>query len=154
MSGIGLIADGVLIVLLGAALISIYRLNGRLNEMREGRAELEKLTANLALQTGAASDGLTALRSDAETLGRDLDGRSDRGRQVMAELRRASDDLRLLIARADKAAERLEAGVSKARVHETVAPATGRPHASDTVREPERVSPEKAALLSQLSGMR
>jgi septal ring factor EnvC (AmiA/AmiB activator) len=153
MSGIGLVADGVLIVLLGAALISVYRLNRRLNEMRDGRAELEKLTTNLGKQTEMASDGLTALRSGAETVGRDLDGRSERGRQVMAELRKASDDLRLLIARSDKAAERLETAVALARKHEAAAVATTeRPQ--DKVREPERVSPEKAALLSQLSGIR
>jgi hypothetical protein len=152
MSGIGLVADGVLIVLLGAALISVYRLNRRLNEMRDGRAELEKLTINLAKQTELASEGLTSLRSGAETLGRDLDGRSERGRQVMAELRKASDDLRLLIARSDKAAERLEDMIARARKHEAAAAAMERPQ--DTAREPERVSPEKAALLSQLSGIR
>jgi septal ring factor EnvC (AmiA/AmiB activator) len=153
MSGIGLVADGVLIVLLGAALISVYRLNRRLNEMRDGRAELEKLTVNLARQTEMAGEGLTALRSGAETVGRDLDARSERGRQVMAELQKASDDLRLLIARADKAAERLETAVALARRHEAAAAATAEP-AQDKVREPERVSPEKAALLSQLSGIR
>jgi septal ring factor EnvC (AmiA/AmiB activator) len=154
MSGLNLIADGVLIALLGAALISVFRLNRRLNEMREGRAGLEKLTADLAKQTGMATDGLTALRANAETLGRDLDGRSDRGRQVMAELQKASDDLRLLIGRADKAAERLESAIAKARAHEAAGAAMERQQVADAERQPERISPEKAALLSQLSGIR
>ena len=35
---IGLLADGLLIVLLGVALVSVYRLNKRMVELREGRA--------------------------------------------------------------------------------------------------------------------
>jgi hypothetical protein len=164
MNGLGLIADGLLIVLLGAALISVYRLNQRLGVMREGREGLEKLAGDLAKQTGVATEGLTALRSTAETLARDLDGRSDRGRQVMAELQKATDDIRLLIGRADKSAERLESAIAKVRAHEAAQASMERPPASDSDRQSsdrqasdrpaERVSPEKAALLSQLSGIR
>src|SRR3954470_12799747 len=117
---IGLLADGLLIVLLGAALVSVYRLNRRLAELREGRAAFEKLTTDLATQTKAATEGLAAFRVDAETLGKQLDGGAERGRQVIAEVQRVSDDVRLLIGRADASATRLEDAVAKARRDEAL----------------------------------
>jgi ABC-type transporter Mla subunit MlaD len=164
---IGLLADGLLIVLLGAALVSVYRLNRRMAELREGRAAFEKLTADLAAQTKAAADGLAAFRANAETLGRQLDGGAERGRQVIAEVQRASDDLRLLIGRADASSTRLEDAVAKARRDEALLGAMeqrpperalgerspAEPSQPKRVAEPE-VSPEAAAFLSSLSGMR
>jgi hypothetical protein len=159
---IGLLADGLLIVLLGAALVSVYRLNRRLVEVREGRAAFEKLTAELAAQTKAAAEGLAAFRSNAETLGKQLDGGAERGRQVIAEVQRVSDDLRLLIGRADASSSRLEDAVAKARRDEALLGALDRrpaqqsePQRGEPARaaEPE-VSPEAAAFLSSLSGMR
>jgi ABC-type transporter Mla subunit MlaD len=167
---IGLLADGLLIVLLGAALVSVYRLNRRLAEVREGRAAFEKLTADLAAQTKAAADGLAAFRSNAETLGKPLDAGAERGRQVIAEVQRVSDDLRLLIGRADASSTRLENAVAKARRDEALLGALDEPSSgqgqtrgqpqgepvrgqSAPAAEPE-VSPEAAAFLSSLSGMR
>ena len=174
---IGLLADGLLIVLLGAALVSVYRLNRRLAEVREGRAAFEKLTADLAVQTKAAAEGLAAFRSNAETLGKQLDGGAERGRQVIAEVQRVSDDLRLLIGRADASSSRLEDAVGAARRDEarlgamdqrSAGPGQSREGQSGEDRpreeqarvgqppgatEPE-VSPEAAAFLSSLSGMR
>src|SRR3954471_1846125 len=117
---IGLLADGLLIVLLGAALVSVYRLNRRMAELREGRAAFEKLTADLAVQTKAATEGLAAFRANAEGLGKQLDGGAERGRQVIAEVQRVSDDLRLLIGRADASSTRLEDAVAKARRDEAL----------------------------------
>ena len=164
---IGLLADGLLIVLLGVALVFVYRLNRRLVELREGREAFEKLTADLAGQTKAATEGLAAFRATAETLGKQLDIGSERGRQVIAEVQRVSDDVRLLIGRADASSTRLEDAVAKARRDEALLGAIGeRPQGSgpaersQPVREPERsapeqeVSPEAAAFLSSLSGMR
>jgi hypothetical protein len=157
---IGLLADGLLIVLLGAALVSVYRLNKRMAELREGRAAFEKLTADLAAQTKAATDGLAAFRANAEGLGKQLDGGAERGRQVIAEVQRVSDDLRLLIGRADAASNRLEEGVALARRSEAVLGAMeqrtaerGTPEPAARTAEPE-VSPEAKAFLSSLSGMR
>jgi ABC-type transporter Mla subunit MlaD len=159
---IGLLADGLLIVLLGIALVSIYRLNRRMAELREGRAAFEKLTADLAVQTKAATDSLAAFRGNAEGLGKQLDGGAERGRQVIAEVQRVSDDLRLLIGRADASSTRLEDAVAKARRDEALLSAIEqrpleRPQGerSQPARsaEPE-VSPEAAAFLSSLSGMR
>src|SRR5688572_30138820 len=121
---IGLLADGLLIVLLGVALVFVYRLNRRMAELREGRAAFEKLTADLAVQTKAATESLAAFRANAETLGKQLDGGAERGRQVIAEVQRVSDDLRLLIGRADAASTRLEHVVAKGRREEALLGAT------------------------------
>jgi hypothetical protein len=159
---IGLLADGLLIVLLGVALVSVFRLNKRMAELREGRAAFEKLTADLAVQTKAATESLAAVRANAEGLGKQLDGGAERGRQVIAEVQRVSDDLRMLISRADASSTRLEDAVTKARRDEALLGATeqrpaergpANPPARATEAEPE-VSPEAAAFLSSLSGMR
>ena len=154
---IGLLADGLLIVLLGVALVSVYRLNRRMAELREGRAAFEKLTADLAVQTKAATEGLAAFRGNAETLGKQLDGGAERGRQVIAEVQRVSDDLRLLIGRADTSSTRLEDAVAKGRREEALLGATeDRPaeRSQPTRAADQEVSPEAAAFLSSLSGMR
>jgi hypothetical protein len=161
---IGLLADGLLIVLLGAALISVYRLNRRMTELREGRAAFEKLTTDLATQTQAAAEGLATFRTNAEPLGKQLDAGAERGRQVIAEVQRVADDLRLLIGRADASSTRLEDAVAKARRDEALlgameqrptdrGPAERSQPARAAEAEPE-VSPEAAAFLSSLSGMR
>jgi hypothetical protein len=154
---IGLLADGLLIVLLGVALVSVYRLNRRMAELREGRAAFEKLTADLAVQTKAATDSLAAFHANAETLGKQLEGGAERGRQVIAEVQRVSDDLRLLIGRADAASTRLEDAVAKGRREEALLGAMEERPAERgqqaRAAEPE-VSPEAAAFLSSLSGMR
>jgi hypothetical protein len=157
---IGLLADGLLIVLLGAALVSVYRLNKRMAELREGRAAFEKLTADLAAQTKAATEGLAAFKANAEGLGKQLDGGAERGRQVIAEVQRVSDDLRLLIGRADASSTRLEESVAQARRSEAVLGAMeNRPVERGAAEQPTRaaepeVSPEAKAFLSSLSGMR
>ena len=172
MSVIGLFADGLLIVLLGVTLVSVYRLNGRMVEMREGRAAFEKLTADLVKQTDAAAGALSELKRGAETLGKQLEARAETGRQVIAEVQHVSDDLRLLIGRADQASARLEQAIAEARRSESVigasrdgpiqdrpvadrkpqaAPARGEPSTRGAETE---VSPEAAAFLSSLTGMR
>jgi septal ring factor EnvC (AmiA/AmiB activator) len=157
---IGLLADGLLIVLLVVALVSVYRLNKRMAELREGRAAFEKLTTDLAAQTKAATESLAAFRANAEGLGKQLDAGAERGRQVIAEVQRVSDDLRLLIGRADASSTRLEEAVGKSRREEAVLSAMddqakkpaerGQP---ERIAEPE-VSAEAKAFLSSLSGMR
>ena len=159
MTEIGLAADGLLIVLLAAAMISVHRLNKRMAELRDGRAAFEKLTADLAVQTKAAADGLAAFRGNAETLGKQLEGGAERGRQVIAEVQHVSDDLRLLIGRADAASGRLEAVIAQSRSAELLIGAFGKAQAPER-GEPAQViaaeerSPESKAFLSSLSGMR
>jgi flagellar hook-basal body complex protein FliE len=169
MTELGIIGNAVLIVLMAIALVSVWRLNRRIGELREGRAAFEKLTADLARQTEAASGSVSALRQAAETLGKQLETGADRGRQVIAEMQRASDDLRLLIGRADAASGRLEGVISQSRSAELLMGAFEKqPDAFDRraerpdvrAAEPARLStaeessPEAAAFLSSLSGMR
>jgi hypothetical protein len=165
MTALGVIGNAVLIVLLVIALVSIWRLNRRIVELREGRAAFEKLTAELARQTEAAGGSLGALRQAAETSGRQLDGSAERGRQVIAELQRGSDDLRLLIGRADAASSRLEDVIAQSRSAELLMNAFANQPAAPADRggaraaEPTPIaaaesSPEAAAFLSSLSGMR
>jgi len=170
MTELGVIGNAVLIVLLAIALVSVWRLNRRIGELREGRAAFEKLTADLARQTEAASGSVSALRQAAETLGKQLDTGAERGRQVIAEMQRASDDLRLLIGRADAASGRLEGVIAQSRSAELLMGAFEKNANAALDRrgerpdfrtaEPARVpaaeesSPEAAAFLSSLSGMR
>lgn len=169
MTELGVIGNAVLIVLLAVALVSVWRLNRRIGELREGRAAFEKLTADLARQTEAASGSVGALRQAAETLGKQLETGADRGRQVIAEMQRASDDLRLLIGRADAASGRLESVIAQSRSAELLMGAFEKQpdtfdrraeHPDARAAEPSRVaaaeerSPEAAAFLSSLSGMR
>ena len=86
MTTLGAIGNLVLIVLLAVALVSVWRLNRRIGELREGRAAFEKLTLDLARQTEAASGSVGALRQAAETSGKQLDAGAERGRQVIAEV--------------------------------------------------------------------
>jgi Domain of unknown function (DUF6468) len=169
MTTLGVIGNVVLIVLLVIALVSVWRLNRRIVELREGRAAFEKLTADLARQTDAASGSVGALRQAAETLGKQLDNSAGRGREVIAEMQRASDDLRLLIGRGDAASGRLEGVIAQSRSAELLMGAyekqpSGKPGAALDRRgerpEPAQIaaaeegSPEAAAFLSKLSGMR
>mgnify|MGYP001552495791 CR=1 FL=1 len=155
---IGLLTDGLLIVLLGAALVSVYRLNRRMVELREGRAAFEKLTADLAAQTKAAAEGLAAFRTNAEPLGKQLDAGADLGRKGIAEVQRVSDDGRRVCCRAYASSTRLEEAVARARRDEALLGAIEQRPAAERgqparAAEPE-VSPEAAAFLSSLSGMR
>jgi hypothetical protein len=168
MTELGIIGNAVLIVLLAIALVSVWRLNRRIGELREGRAAFEKLTADLARQTEAASGSVGALRQAAETLGKQLDAGAERGREVIAGMQRASDDLRLLIGRADAASTRLESVIAQSRSAELLMGAfekrAGQPldqrgdrseiRAAEPTRVSEESSPEAAAFLSSLSGMR
>ena len=104
------------------------------------------------------SEGLAAFRTNAEPLGKQLDAGAERGRQVIAEVQRVSDDLRLLIGRADASSTRLEEAVARARRDEALLGAIEQRPAAERgqpvrAAEPE-VSPEAAAFLSSLSGMR
>jgi hypothetical protein len=144
MTELGAIGNAVLIVLLAIALVSVWRLNRRIGELREGRAAFEKLTADLARQTEAASGSVAALRQAAETLGKPLESGAERGRQVIAEMQRASDDLRLLIGRADASSGRLEGVIAQSRSAELLMGAFEKQPAAALDRRGERPDPRAA----------
>jgi Domain of unknown function (DUF6468) len=108
-------ADLLLIVLLVAALIQVYRLARRLDEIRRGRADFERLLKEFGAATASAQSGLDRMRVGSETAMRDLGQRIERAQALTGALQRSNDDLKMLIARAESAADRLESSLGAAR---------------------------------------
>jgi uncharacterized protein YoxC len=147
-----LIADGVVAVLLVATLVYVRRFSRQIEAIRTGRAEFEKLIADLTRSTDQAASHLHQFKATAETAGRDLQARTERAQGLAAEFGKIGDDLRLLTERAEGAANRLEVAIGKAR-QSTTAPASAQaaapaPEFSDD--EDDRA----VASLSALSGLR
>lgn len=153
---ISTLADGILIVLLTATLIYVYRLHRRLSQLREERASFEKLIASFTQSTQQATLGLTAIRQTAESAAKDLQARIDQGQQVIAENRKATEDLKMLIGRAVTSADQLEERIGKAR---PIATPRNEPRPVAAPTPPSAppqapLGPEAAAVLSALSGIR
>lgn len=85
MSGIGLILDGVLILLLLAALAYGLRLEGRLKALREGQAGFARAVGELNAAAGKAEAALSALRAAGQETD-ELHGRILAARTLKAEL--------------------------------------------------------------------
>jgi len=155
-----LIADGVVAILLVATLIYVRRFSVRLEAIRTGRAEFEKLIADLTKSTDQAASHLHQFKVTAEVAGGDLQARIDRARGLAAEFGRIGDDLRLLTERAESAANRLETTIGKARQSTIMGAAianTPTPtavHAAPAVEFPEDEDDRKVSSLSALTGMR
>ncbi|MBL8708997.1 MAG: hypothetical protein JNL25_07385 [Rhodospirillaceae bacterium] len=115
MMSFGLIADVVLIVLLGATLFYVVKLSRRLAQLREDRQSFETLVKEFANATAEAGRGLAELRQGADGVARELAGRMERAQGVVGELQRSADDLKMLINRADIAANKLEQGIDQSR---------------------------------------
>lgn len=115
MMSFGLIADVALIVLLGATLFYVVKLSRRLAQLREDRQSFEILVKEFASATTEASRGLAELRHGADGVARELAGRMERAQGVVGELQRSADDLKMLINRADIAANKLEQGIDQSR---------------------------------------
>ncbi len=117
---IGLLADGLLIVLLGAALgfrLSVEPAYGGIARGPRGLREADRGSRDPDQGGDRESGGLPR---QCRGLGKQLDGGAERGRLVIAEVQRVSDDLRLLIGRADASSTRLEDAVAKARRDEAL----------------------------------
>jgi Domain of unknown function (DUF6468) len=154
-----LIADGVVAILLVATLVYVRRFSKRLEAIRTGRAEFEKLIADLTKSTDQAAGHLHQFKVTAEVVGSDLQARVDRAQGMTVEFGRIADDLRLLTERAENAASRLEAVIGKARqvtamgisaVPTQMTAAQAAPAIEFTEDEDER----KVSSLSALSGLR
>jgi hypothetical protein len=151
-----LIADGVVAILLVATLLYVRRFSTRLEVIRTGRADFEKLIADLTKSTDQAASHLHQFKVTAEIAGGDLQTRIDRAHSAAAEFGRIGDDLKLLTERAERAANNLEATIGKAR-QSTVAstPATvAASYVSPAVEFAEEDDDRKVSSLSALSGMR
>jgi methyl-accepting chemotaxis protein len=110
-----LIADGIVAVLLIVTLLYVRRFSSRLEAIRSGRAEFEKLIADLTKSTDQAASHLHQFKATAELAGKDLQARIERAQGLAAEFGKIGDDLKLLTNRATNAADRLEATIGRSR---------------------------------------
>lgn len=86
-----LIADGLLALLLAAALAAIFRLEIRLRTMRSGQAEMARTAQELNAAAQRAEVAIRGLRATAEGAGSDLDARISRARALADELSMLSE---------------------------------------------------------------
>jgi hypothetical protein len=155
-SYLGPLADGILIAFLAVTLVYVYRLHRRLGQLRAERASFEKLIADFSQSTQQATQSMVMIRQAADIAGKDLQNRIEHGQQVIAENRKAADDLKMLIGRAGASADQLEDAIAKSR---PVAPPRIEPKptatpASAVGAQPAKLGPEAEAVLSALSGIR
>lgn len=149
-----LIADGMLAVLLLATLFYVRRFSARLEVIRAGRSEFEKLIADLTKSTDQAASHLHQFKVTAETACGDLQARTDRAQGLAAEFGRIGDDLKLLAERAEGAANRLETTIARSRQSPAAAPAPVAAPVAPVPEFPDDESDHKISSLSALSGMR
>jgi hypothetical protein len=81
-----LIADGLLALLLCAALAAILRLEIRLRTIRNGQAEMARTAQELNAAAHRAEAAIRGLRATADGAGQDLDARIARARALADEL--------------------------------------------------------------------
>ncbi len=115
MMSFSLITDFVLVVLLVAALFYVLKLLRRLGDLQKDRDSFEKLIQDFTAATAQAERSLSNLGTGADGVGRELRERIGKGQGVVGELQRSSDDLKMLIARAEHAADKLELLLGAAR---------------------------------------
>ncbi len=165
-----LISDVLVAVLLIATLVYVRRLSGKLEQMRAGRAEFEKLFADFTRTTDQAASHLHHLKATADNTMQDLQARIERAQGLSGEFSRLGEDLKLLTERAEGAADKLDASVGRARflaaasapnaAAQPVRPAAPVAVASDVARQHPafRALDDDSELpsgkLSALSGMR
>jgi hypothetical protein len=97
-----LIADGLLALLLVAALAAILRLEIRLRTMRAGQTDMARTALELNAAALRAEAAIRGLRATAESAGGDLDAR-------IASARALADELNLLSGRASLRAQSADA---------------------------------------------
>jgi septal ring factor EnvC (AmiA/AmiB activator) len=115
MMSFGLVTDFVLVALLVATLFYVGRLLRRLGHLQKDRDTFQKLIQDFSTATAQADKSLADLRVAADGIGKELGSRIERGQSVVSELQRSSDDLKMLIARAESAADKLEVRLDATR---------------------------------------
>jgi chromosome segregation ATPase len=157
MMSLGLISDFILVALLAVTLFYVLRLLRRLGELQKDRDSFQKLIQDFTTATTQADRSLADLRIGADGVGRELGERIERGQSVVGELQRSSDDLKMLIARAEQAADKLESQLSSSRQGNATA-ASVRPSSDAAARaETQKAAaqdPQTQALLSALGRIR
>jgi septal ring factor EnvC (AmiA/AmiB activator) len=149
MMSFGLITDFILVAMLAATLFYVLKLLRRLSDLHKDRESFQKLIQDFAAATAQADRALADLRIGADGVGRELGERIGKGQGVIGELQRSSDDLKMLIARAENAADKLETQLGATRSSAPVAPkprAEGEPTGAQ--------DPQTQALLSALGRIR
>jgi septal ring factor EnvC (AmiA/AmiB activator) len=157
MISLGLITDFILVALLVATLFYVLRLLRRLNELQKDRDSFQKLIQDFASATGQADRSLAELRGAVDGIGKDLGKGIERGQGVVGELQRSSDDLKMLIARAENAADKLEVqlGTSRQSAASSAPTSSGSGGSTRSAPEPRPVQDAQTqALLSALGRIR
>jgi len=146
--------DALIAVLLVATIVYAVVLNRKLVALRNAKVEMEALVARFAESTAQAESGIQTLKAHANESGASLDGMVGRAHGL-------ADDLTFLIERGNSLASRLEGAIESARVTKGPGAArSDRPQGAgakpETAKVPPaaEVSPEEAALLKALRGVR
>ncbi len=108
MDPVSLGMDGLLVLLLLAALAVGWRLNGKLKSLKESQAGFAKAVADLDLAAGRAEAGLEALRGATLEAHDALLTRIETARTLSARLDRACEDAEAAAAKAESRARLLE----------------------------------------------
>lgn len=160
-----IVADGLVAALLVATLVFVRRLSQKLEAIRAGRTEFEKLVADFARTTDQASSHLHTFKAVADNSLRDLQAGIERAQGLSGEFGRIGDDLKLLTERAEGAADRLDGSVGRARfltatvaAKPAAAPVVGfHEHAAMRANARDRLLQDDdapSAKLGAISGMR
>lgn len=150
--------DVLVAVLLVATIVYAVMLNRKLAVLRNSKTEMEALVARFAESTALAENGIQTLKAHASESGTSLDSMVSRAHGL-------AEDLSFLIERGSNLADRLEGAVESGRRRgagdaPAPAPPPVRPHSPDAKARPGKappaaeVSPEEAALLKALRGVR
>lgn len=137
MQSLGLLLDGIMVVLLALTIVSVWTLAGRLKYLRDSRQEFEAMVRQFDEATKRADSGLKALQAAASKSGDGL-------QQQLDTARRLRDELSSMIDSADNLARRLENNASNA-----AKPAQAEAKAA----EAGRVDPRSKAELDLLRAM-
>ena len=157
-SSIPVAIDVIIVVLLIATIAYAVVLNRKLSALRNAKAEIEVLLARFADSTAKAESGIQTLKAHASESGAVLD-------TMTSSAKGLADDLTFLIEKGTGLANRLEEAVGSARAKGSGAAVAGaartdrtyhagaKPAPAKAARDIE-ISPEEAALLKSLRGVR
>ena len=157
-ANLSLILDALLAVLLMAALAYMWRVNGRLAQIRAGKAEFEKMIGEFSRTTGQAAAALEQLKTSAGSAGRELAASTSHAVQLASGQERTAADLRMLLERGESLADRMESLIFRARtVVGTMDTATASPSAP-APKDPAQVEPvlerKPHPVLKGIAGLR
>lgn len=105
MQTLGLILDGIMVVLLALTIISVWVLAGRLKYLRDSRKDFENMIRQFDDATKRADAGIKGLQIAASKTGEGLQSQLDHARSLR-------DELSIMIESADSLARRLEGASS------------------------------------------